>query len=176
MRKAEIITAFLLGLFSLSIMWKSGEGPSWDPDISRFDNIGFIDGEGPGSGFWPFWLSFLMFICCVWIAYNWYKRTSPPSQSDAPFLDYSSTKLLFLVVSGLIGFLLSIFIVGFYGAIFLFLFYYIKFLGKHSWSATILIASGIPVFSFFFFDIAMRIILPKGYLEPLFIPLYDLFL
>ena len=120
MRKAEIITAFLLGLFSLSIMWKSGEGPSWDPDISRFDNIGFIDGEGPGSGFWPFWLSFLMFICCVWIAYNWYKRTSPPSQSDAPFLDYSSTKLLFLVVSGLIGFLLSIFIVGFYGAIFLF--------------------------------------------------------
>ena len=29
---------------------------------------------------------------------------------------------------------------------------------------------------FFFFDVAMRIVLPKGYSEPLFIPLYDLFL
>jgi len=33
-----------------------------------------------------------------------------------------------------------------------------------------------PIVSFFFFDIAMRIVLPKGYLEPLFIPLYDIFL
>ena len=85
MRKAEIITAFILGLFSLGMMWKSGEGSAWNPDVSRFDNIGFIDGEGPGSGFWPFWLSVIMFICCLWIAYNWYKRTSPPSQSDEPF-------------------------------------------------------------------------------------------
>ena len=27
-----------------------------------------------------------------------------------------------------------------------------------------------------FFDIAMRIVLPKGHSEPLFIPLYDIFL
>ena len=54
MRKAEIIMAFVLGLFSLGLMWKSGEPPSWNPDIPRFANIGFIDGEGPGSGFWPF--------------------------------------------------------------------------------------------------------------------------
>lgn len=176
MRKAEIITAFILGLFSLSMMWKSGEGSAWNPDVSRFDNIGFIDGEGPGSGFWPFWLSVIMFICCLWIAYNWYKRTSPPSQSDEPFLDSHGIKLLLVVGGGLIGFLLSIFVIGFYGAIFCFLIYYIRFLGKHGWTTTLLISSGIPVFSFFFFDIAMRIILPKGYLEPLFIPLYDIFL
>lgn len=62
MRKAEIIMAFVLGLFSLGLMWKSGEPPSWNPDISRFANIGFIDGEGPGSGFWPFWLSLIMLL------------------------------------------------------------------------------------------------------------------
>jgi len=38
------------------------------------------------------------------------------------------------------------------------------------------IALGAPVATFFFFDVAMRIVLPKGYLEPLFIPLYDIFL
>jgi hypothetical protein len=32
------------------------------------------------------------------------------------------------------------------------------------------------VFSFFFFDIAMRIVLPKALTEPLFLPLYDIFL
>ncbi|MDA1237813.1 MAG: tripartite tricarboxylate transporter TctB family protein, partial [Proteobacteria bacterium] len=138
MRKAEIITAFILGLFSLSIMWKSGEGPSWDPDVSRFDNIGFIDGEGPGSGFWPFWLSLVMFICCLWIAYNWYKRTSPPSQSEKTFLDATGVRLVLEVSGGLIGFLLLIFVVGFYAAMFVFLIYYIKILGKHRWKTTLL--------------------------------------
>ena len=176
MRKAEIITAFLLGLFSLGLMWKSGQAPSWDPTISRFENIAFIEGEGPGSGFWPFWLSLIMFICCVWIGYNWYRKTSPPSQSEEPFLDTQGIKILSFVIGGLVGFLLLIFIVGFYGAIFIFLVYYIRLLGKHKWKTTFLISAGVPVFCFFFFDVAMRIILPKGYLEPLFIPLYDVFL
>ena len=56
MRIAEIVTAVILGIFSIYLMWKSGEPPSWNPDIPRFANIGMIEGEGPGSGFWPFWL------------------------------------------------------------------------------------------------------------------------
>jgi hypothetical protein len=54
--------------------------------------------------------------------------------------------------------------------------YYVRFLGRHSWWATLSIAIGLVVTSFFFFDIAMRIVLPKGLSEPLFIPLYDIFL
>lgn len=176
MRKAEIIMAFILGLFSISLMWKSGEPPSWNPDIPRFANIGFIDGEGPGSGFWPFWLSLIMLLCCIWIAYNWFKRLSPPSRSDEPFLDGYGIRMSVVVGGGLLGFLLLIPVLGYYGAIPLFLIYYIRFLGKHAWLTTLSISLGIPFFSFFFFDIAMRIVLPKGYLEPLFIPLYDIFL
>ena len=37
-------------------MWKSGEPPSWNPDVGRFENIGFDETGTPGSGFWPFWL------------------------------------------------------------------------------------------------------------------------
>ena len=55
MRRAEIFGAIFLGLLSIYLIWKSGEPPSWDPDARRFDNIGLIEGEGPGSGFWPVW-------------------------------------------------------------------------------------------------------------------------
>ncbi len=54
MRRAEIVTAIILGIFSAYLMWKSGEAPSWDPSVARFDNIGMIEGEGPASGWWPF--------------------------------------------------------------------------------------------------------------------------
>ncbi len=176
MRKAEIVTAIILGILSLCIMWKSGEAPAWNPDIARFDNIGLIDGEGPGSGFWPFWLSLIMFVCCVWIGINWYRQTSPPSQSEEPFLDDYGKRMLLVVGGGLIGFLIIIYVLGFYGAIPAFLIYYMRFLGRHKWVLTLSVSFGMTIFCFFFFDIAMRIVLPKGYLEPLFIPLYEIFL
>ena len=176
MRRAEIVTAFILGILSIYLMWKSGEAPDWNPDIARFDNIGLIEGEGPGSWFWPFWLSFVMLICSVWIAINWYRRTSPPSQSDEEFLDGYGKRMLFVVGGGLFGFLILIEIAGFYAAILAFMIYYVRFLGRHSWWATLSIAFGLVIACFFFFDIAMRIVLPKGLSEPLFIPLYELFL
>ena len=176
MRRAEIVTAFILGILSIYLMWKSGEAPDWNPDIARFDNIVLIEGEGPGSGFWPFWLSFVMLICSVWIAINWYRRTSPPSQSDEEFLDGYGKRMLFVVGGGLFGFLILIEIAGFYAAILAFMIYYVRFLGRHSWWATLSIAFGLVIACFFFFDIAMRIVLPKGLSEPLFIPLYELFL
>ncbi len=176
MRRAEIVTAVLLGILSIYFMWKSGEGPSWDPEAVRFANIGLIEGEGPGSGFWPFWLSAVMLVCCIWIGVNWWRRTSPPSQSEEPVLDAYGWKMVVLVGGGLFGFLGLIHVAGFYGGMFAFLVYYLHFLGRHSVGRTAAISIGVPVVSFFFFDIAMRIVLPKGYLEPLFLPLYDIFL
>ncbi|MFT4959036.1 MAG: hypothetical protein ACI92Z_000108 [Paracoccaceae bacterium] len=51
MRKAELITAIILGILSLALMWRADEVPSWNPDIAWFDNIWIILDEGPGSGF-----------------------------------------------------------------------------------------------------------------------------
>ena len=176
MRIAEIVTAVLLGILSIYLMWKSGDPPSWDPDILRFANIGFIEGEGPGSGFWPFWLSAIMLGTCIWTGINWYHRKTPASQSDEPFLDGHGKRMMLVVGGGLFGFLALIHVVGFYGAIPIFMIYYMKYLGSHSWSLTLAVSGTLTVICFFFFDIAMRIVLPKGYLEPLFIPLYDMFL
>jgi hypothetical protein len=176
MRIAEIVTAVILGIFSIYLMWKSGEPPSWNPDIPRFANIGMIEGEGPGSGFWPFWLSLVMFVCCVWIGVNWYRRVSPQSNSTEQFLDDYGRRMMIVVGGALFAFLAMIHIVGFYGAIVVFMIYYMRFLGHHSWKLSLTVSISLTVICFFFFDIAMRIVLPKGYSEPLFIPLYDIFL
>ncbi len=164
MRRAEIITAGLMALLSIYLMYKSTEL-----------DIGYIKGEGPGGGFWPFWLSAGMLVTCVWIAINWVLKKSPPSQSEEEYLDSYGLRMLLLVGGGVTGFIALCHILGFYGAILVFLIYYIRFLGRHTWPATLAIAIGTPIVTFLFFDIAMRIVLPKGYLEPLFLPLYDFF-
>ena len=177
MRRAEIITAFILGLFSVYLMWKSGGPPAWNPDAARFDNIGYDETGAPGSGFWPFWLGVIMLASCVWTGINWALRRTAASVSTAPLLDSFGRKMLLTVGGGLIGFLPLIEFLGFYAAMLTFLVYYIRFIGRHGWAVTLSISTAVPVVCFFFFfDIAMRIVLPKGYSEPLFIPLYDNFL
>ncbi|MFQ5564749.1 MAG: tripartite tricarboxylate transporter TctB family protein [Paracoccaceae bacterium] len=174
MRIAELVTAIVLAVLSIYMMWKSGQ-PAWEGEAA-FQNIWFEEGEGPGSGFWPFWLSGAMLLCCVWIVVNWLRRASPPSRSEERYLDAYGLLMLLKVGGGVTVFIGLVHVIGMYAATALFLFYYLYFLGRHSVVTTIAVAIGIPVALFFFFDIAMRKIMPTGYLEPLFIPLYEIFL
>jgi putative tricarboxylic transport membrane protein len=165
MRLAELVMALVMGLFSIYLMVKSAELP-----------IGYIPDEGPGGGAFPFWLSFGMLLCCLWIVVNWWRRSSPPARSPAPFMD-RQTLGLFLVNAGSLTLMIgAIHFIGVYGAMPLFLVFYLRFLGRHSWSLTGIMAVVTPIVTFFFFEIMLRITLPKGYTEPLFYPLYDLFL
>jgi len=159
MRRAEIIMAGVLALFSIYLMWKSTEL-----------NIGYVSDEGPGGGAWPFWLSGIMLICTGVIAYNGIKRKSPPSQSEEPLLDRYGMKMLLLVGGGIFGFIALIDIISMYGAMSVFLLYYLGFLGRHSLRLTLTMAIVVPIIFFFFFEALMRITMPKGlpFLEPLF--------
>jgi hypothetical protein len=163
MRRAEIITAGLLALLSIYLMWKSTEL-----------DIGYIRGAGPGGGAWPFWLAACMLISTGFIAFNWIRRTSPPSQSDEKLLDNYGKKMLVLVGGGILGFVGLVDIISIYGAMLVFLIYYLRFLGRHSWPLTLTIATMVPVTFFFFFEGLMRITLPKGmkFTEPFFNVLY----
>ena len=165
MRYGEIFTAGILALISMYLMWKSAELP-----------IGFIEGRGPGGGAWPFWLSTIMLISCLIIAFNWWRGTSPPSQSDEPVLDEYGWRMLFLVGGGIIVFVALVNIISMYGAIMAFLIYYVKYLGRHSWVLTLSIALPVPILFFFFFEGAMRITMPTGmsFTEPLFNILYEI--
>ena len=159
MRRAEIIMAGVLAMFSIYLMWKSTEL-----------NVGYVLDEGPGGGAWPFWLSAIMLICTVVIGYNGIKRKSPPSQSEEPLLDRYAMKMLLLVGGGIFGFIALIDIISMYGAMCVFLLYYLGFLGRHTMKLTLTMAIFVPIIFFFFFEALMRITMPKGlpFLEPLF--------
>lgn len=165
MRRAEIITASVLALFSIYLMWKSTEL-----------NVGYIRGEGPGGGAWPFWLSGVMLVCTLMIVVRAVRRKTVPSQSDEPFLDNYGKKMLMLVGGGLLGFIALIDIVSMYGAMFFFLLYYLGFLGRHTWRLTITLSVLLPIGFFFFFEALMRISLPKGmsFTDPVFNFLYSI--
>ena len=164
MRWAELIMAGVMAIFSLYLMWKSAELP-----------IGWIPGEGPGGGAFPFWLSVGMLVCSVWVMVRWIKRTSPPSRSTEPYMDKRSFRLFLIGAGSLAVMIGSIHIIGVYGAVPLFLIFYMRFLGSHRWVTTGTLAAATPVVLFLFFEIALRITLPKGLTEPLFYPLYDFF-
>ncbi len=165
MRKAELVMALVLGLFSAYLMWKSSELP-----------IGWIPEEGPGGGAFPFWLSLGMLVCCIVIITRWFARADAPARSPAPFMDRETTKTFFLVAGSLGTMIGLIHFIGVYFAVPLYLLFYIRFLGGHGWKITGALSLGTPVVTFFFFEIALKITLPKGYTEPLFYPLYDIFM
>ncbi len=164
MRVAELVMAVVLGIFSLYLMSKSAELP-----------IGWIPGEGPGGGAWPFWLAVGMLLCCIAIIYRWAKRITPQSQSEEIYMD-SRTLKLFLLNAGAITAMVGLFhIVGAYGAIPVFLIFYLRFLGGHSWRLTGAFAVVAPVITFLFFEIALQKTLPKGFTDPWFEPIFDFF-
>jgi len=163
-RTAEMLMATMMGAFSIYLMYKSAELP-----------IGWIDEEGPGGGSWPFWLSTIMLISCGGILYNWFRKKGSVATSTKVYIeshvlgDVLSVAVALIITVGLFSF------VGIYGALPLFLIFYIRFMGKHSWRLTGILAVAIPVFIFYFFEITLKIILPKGLTEPLFMPLYKIF-
>ena len=163
-RTAEMLMAIMMGAFSIYLMYKSAELP-----------IGWIDEEGPGGGSWPFWLSSIMLISCGGILYNWFRKKGPVATSTKVYIeshvlgDVLSVAVALIITVALFSF------VGIYGALPLFLIFYIRFMGKHTWRLTGILAVAIPVFIFYFFEITLKIILPKGLTEPLFLPLYKIF-
>ena len=165
MRRAELVMAIVMGAFSVYLMFKSAELP-----------FGWIPNEGPGGGAFPFWLSAGMLGCCIWIIVRWFRRSSPPSQSTDLYMDRHSLVLFIIGAGSLTAMIGAIHFIGMYGAIPLFLLFYLRFVGRHTWRLTALLAVATPVVAFFFFEIALRITLPKGYTEPWFYPLYDIFL
>ena len=163
-RTAELLMAILMGIFSIYLMVKSAELP-----------IGWIEGEGPGGGTWPFWLSTIMLISCGGILFNWFRKHGNIATSTRVYIEKHVLGDVAAVAGALIVTVALFSFIGIYGALPLFLVFYLRFMGKHSWRLTATLAVLIPVVIFYFFEITLKIILPKGITEPLFIPLYKIF-
>lgn len=168
-RQAELLMALLMGAFSIYLMWKSTElSIAWDPD------------EGPGGGFWPFWLATVMLGSCIWIVVNWVRRIGPIATSTEAFFGPGIFPTVATVAAALT---ITIMLfdgtgipgfggIGVYFALPLFLMFYMRFMGNHSWVATLIGGFSLPIVVFLFFEAMLSITLPKGASEPLFTPVY----
>lgn len=160
MLTADRIIAGALMALSLYFMWHATVLP-----------IGWAE-SGPGGGAFPFWLSAIMFAASTGILI---RSLMHPERGASAFFDLDMIRPLAAVVAALFATILLIPLVGAYIALPLFLFWYLKIFGRHGWILTGLITVVTPVALFFFFEVTLRILLPKGVTEPLFYPLYAAF-
>ena len=162
-RQAELLMAVFMGLCSIGLMVKSAEL-----------NIGWVPERGPGAGAWPFWLSTGMLICCVWTVVRWFRRITPESRNTRHYMTRESVVIVGTSAGAILFLLGATHFIGLYAALFLFLLFYLKYLGRHKWSTTMILTVAIPVLIFCLFEWALKIPLPKAITEPLFYPIYDL--
>ena len=162
-RTAEIVFAVILALCSIGLMVKSAEL-----------NIGWIEGRGPGSGAWPFWLSTGMLLCCIWTIVRWFKKVTPESVSEEPYISAETAMVVGVSAFSILALLVMTQWAGIYIALPVFLFFYLKFIGHHSWALTLTLVVCVPVFIFCLFEWALKIPLPKAFTEETFYPVYDL--
>ena len=74
-RTAELLMAIITALCSIGLMVKSAEL-----------NIGWVEERGPGSGMWPFWLSFGMLLASLATLFRWYRGITPESRSTELYI------------------------------------------------------------------------------------------
>lgn len=126
---------------------------------------------GPGGGAFPFWLSVIMALAAGAILL----RSFLHEQSDRVFFDREMVRSVVSVTLA-VGITIALIpYAGSYIAIPAFLFWYLRIFGRHGWVLTASITLLTPVFLFFFFEVTLKILLPKGWTEPWFFPLYATF-
>ena len=164
MRTAELVTAACLMAFAAFMMVYATALP-----------IGWVDGSGPGGGAFPFWLSAGILATGALIFLREMRPAAAARQRERVFIDPRAYAQLTVVAAALIVTIALIGWLGSYVAIPLFLLFYLKVVGRHGWVLTLIITAMTPVVLFFFFEVTLKILLPKGITEPLFYPLYAMF-
>lgn len=163
-RADKTIALALMGL-SIYFMWHAKELP-----------IGWVPGDGPGGGAFPFWLSAILFLSALSVLISTLRASKENAENiKTPFFEPETVAAVIKVSCAVFVTVAIMATLGTYIALLLFLYWYLRIFGKHSLKLTAIITLVTPVFVFFFFEVTLKILLPKGITEPLFFPLYNLF-
>lgn len=148
MRTADLVTASIVMLLGGIVLFDAVRlGIGWGTD-------------GPKSGFFPFWLAALMVLTCGVIVLQAFHRASGKSFVTREQLG-RVLKVLW-PAAGMVGLTQ---VVGLYVASALYLGFYMRWVGRHSWLAVIVLALGMPIVTFLIFEKWFLVPLPKGPLE-----------
>ena len=148
MRKADIITAVIIVAWCVLSMF----------DAAKL-NIGWVKDVGPGGGFLPFWLCFVMgaFTLIVLIQAIRSKDTG-----ETFFASEEGKKNSMKVFLSTTGCVVAYVIIGCYFGSIAYIGFYMRAIGKRSWLQTALVSVGVPLGIWLLFELFLKITLPKG--------------
>jgi hypothetical protein len=148
MRAADLLTASILILLGGLVLY----------DATR---LGFGWGtDGPQSGFFPFWLALLMILCCAVILGQQLRRTL-----RVPFVVPDKLGPVLKVLWPAAAAVALMQWIGLYVASALYLGFYMRWVGRNSWSAILLLSLLVPLTTFLIFEKWFLVPMPKGPLE-----------
>ena len=148
MRAADLTTAALLIAGGLLVLADAIRlGPGWGTD-------------GPGSGFFPFWLALIMVVACAGIAAQAWHRGD-----RTPFISRAAVGPVLKVLVPAIAFVVVTQFAGIYVASALYMAVYMRWIGRYGWPLIAFVSVAFPVVTFWVFELWFLVPMPKGPLE-----------
>lgn len=148
MKKADLITGFVLLVLSGYVIWESWMMPS----SATF---------GPGSGFLPFWLGVLMAVLALILLFTAWRRTSDPEEGS-PFPGGKPLLRVFAVMAGLGVYISLLEVLGFVLNTFLFVSYLMGAVERERLPMTALTAFLTTAGLYLIFQVLLGITLPRN--------------
>jgi putative tricarboxylic transport membrane protein len=149
MKKADIITAIILLVFSGYVIQES-----WRmPPSATF---------GPSAGFLPLWLGVLLAVLATILLLTSWTRPASEKDSEPIFPGKQALLSIILVMVGLAAYILLIEVLGFVVDTFLFIVFLMKAVEHEKWPLTLIIGVGTTVVLFVTFQILLQITLPSN--------------
>ena len=148
MRAADITTASVLLLLGGVVLFDAARlGIGWGTD-------------GPKSGFFPFCLAVVLIGACGAILVQALRRSA-----QTPFVTRERLAPVLTVLWPAVAMVALVHVAGLYVASALYLGFYMRWAGRHGWTAVVLCAVGVPVLTFVVFETWFLVPMPKGPLE-----------
>jgi putative tricarboxylic transport membrane protein len=154
MRAADLATAGVLMLLGGVVIYDAAQlGIGWG-------------GEGPGSGFFPFWLAALLLVFSATIFVQaWRRSATRPFATRAqlgPVLKVLVPVAAFVFMTDPPG---SNDGLGLYVAAMVYIATYMRWVGRHAWPLVVVVAVAVPIVAFVVFEQWFLVPMPKGPLE-----------
>jgi putative tricarboxylic transport membrane protein len=124
--------------------------------------IGWAD-DGPGAGFFPFYVSLAVLICCL---VNFISVIRVPENGKI-FAEWGQLRQVVSVLVPTIIYVGLVPYLGMYVSSALMIAFFMRWFGKYSWLIAFAVAVVVPILIFLMFEMWFLVPLPKGPLENL---------
>jgi hypothetical protein len=121
-------------------------------------------GDGPGAGYFPFYLGVILFISSAGILYESLRGKKKNTQ---PFVDGTQFKRVMAVLIPALFYVLGIELFGIYLASAVYIALFMIVLGKYSWIKSVITGLAVNIVLFLMFEVWFKVPLYKGKLDAL---------